>query len=142
MEEEADELVESLAGSLGEVLRIRQGHAAACILNGHTAKGLQLLRRLWQQFPTAPSRSDTELYLLTYQLGRRGHEDDELAVLRFITQEFPGSDGAWLDLAKVHERRGEIESSRAACAEALEVNPDNTDAAALLEQLARRKPAG
>ena len=140
--EETDELVEALVGSTGEVLRIRQGYAIACILNGQTAKGLQLLRSLWTLFPTAPSRSDTELYFLTYQLGRRGHEEDELTVLRFITEEFPGSDGAWLDLARAYERRGEIESSRAACAEALEVNPDNTDAAALLEQLARRKPAG
>jgi tetratricopeptide (TPR) repeat protein len=98
-------------------------------------RGLQLLRSLWQRFPTAPSWSDTQVEILAYQLGRREQEEDELAVFRFITEEFPGSDGAWLNLAKSYERRSELERSREACAEALRLNPDNSDAGELLERL-------
>ncbi len=140
--EEADALCEALVESLQEELRIRQGYATACILNGQTAKGLQLLRSLWQQYPSAPSRSDAWLWILTYQLGRRSAGDAELAVFRFITEEFPTSDGAWLDLARAYEGRGKLERSREASAKALEINPDNTEAAELLERLEEAQGPG
>ena len=140
--EEADALCEALVESLQEELRIRQGYATACILNGQMDKGLQLLRSLWQKYPSAPSRSDAWLTMLSYQLGKRSEAHAELAVLRFITEEFPTSDGAWLDLARAYEGRGELERSREASTKALEINPDNADASELLERLEQIQEPG
>jgi tetratricopeptide (TPR) repeat protein len=122
--------------------------AAEAIIREYRTQGLRAAVAKMETLLGEPSDSHylelSELLVFCGELIGAGRleEADELSVLRFITEEFPGSGGAWLDLARAYERRSEIESSRAACAEALELNPDDAEAATLLERLVRRKPAG
>ena len=54
---------------------------------------------------------------------------------RFITRQFPESDQARADLAAAFERLGERDQTIESCRSALTLNPDNSDAKALLERL-------
>lgn len=136
--ESAQEFYETLLATLPDQLRIRQGYAVANILNGRAQEGLELLLDVWKDFPEASSRSYDALGILPYQLSNKHRPDDELQVRRFIAEQFPKSDAALLDLARAYEIRGEIQLALNSCVLALEINPDNTDAAELKAQLEKR----
>ena len=61
---------------------------------------------MWAQFP---SKKSEDMFIITFQLRRESRKEDELAVLRFITHEFPDSGLAHYWLAEALEHYGNIE---------------------------------
>lgn len=131
--QEAADLVNALQGVLDEPFRIQQGYATACILNGLPESGVDELGRLWQEHPD--SRSELQASWLTYQLSRKSRPHDEVALHRFVVDQFPESDKAWTELAAAYHRVGDVSHSIDACNSALALNPKNERAIELLEKL-------
>jgi tetratricopeptide (TPR) repeat protein len=78
------------------------------------------------------------MYLNTFQLRRESRREDELAVLRFLTLEFPDFGLAHFWLADTHEHYGNIEEAVKSCTKALELKPTFEDAIAMQKRLASK----
>jgi tetratricopeptide (TPR) repeat protein len=130
--EEAEKLYVALLESIPEEFRIKQGYAITCILNGQASQGLDLIKEMWTQFP---SKKSEDMFISTFQLRRESRMEDELAVLRFITHEFPGSGLAHFWLADAFEHYGNIEEALKHCTKALELKPSFEDAIEMLKRL-------
>ncbi len=130
--DDAEKLYDALLRVFPEEFRIKQGYAAACMINGRTSRGLGLMKELWTQFPTSRS---AELWIVTYQLRIESRKEDELAVLQFITREFPDSPYAFFNLAEAYEHYGDIEQAVLNCRKALELKADFVDAVDMLKRL-------
>ena len=130
--DEAEQLYAALLQSIPEEFRIKQGYAITCILNGQASQGLDLIKEMWAQFPSEKSE---DMNIITFQLRRESSKDDELAVLKFFTLEFPDSGLAHFWLADAHEHYGNIEEAVKSCAKALELKPDFKDAVEMLKRL-------
>ncbi|UCE40422.1 MAG: PD40 domain-containing protein [Candidatus Aminicenantes bacterium] len=130
--EDSEILYMALLKSIPEKFRIKQGYAISCILNGHVPKGLDLIKEMWAQFP---SKKSEDMFLITFQLRQESRMDDELAVLQFITLEFPDSGLAHFWLADAHEHYGNIEEAVKSCMKALELKPGFEDAVEMQKRL-------
>jgi len=133
--EESEQLYAALLQTIPEEFRIKQGYAITCILNGQVPKGLDLIKEMWAQFP---SKKSEDMFIITFQLRRESRKEDELAVLRFITLEFPDSGLAHFWLADAHEHYGNIEEAVKSCTKALELKPNFEDAIAMQKRLASK----
>ncbi len=130
--DEAEQLYAALLQSIPEEFRIKQGYAITCILNGQVPKGLDLIKEMWAQFPSEKSE---DMFIITFQLRRESRKEDELAVLQFITLEFPDSGLAHYWLAEAHEHYGNIEEAVKSCTKALELKPNFEDALEMHKRL-------
>jgi len=130
--EESEQLYVALLKSIPEEFRIKQGYAITCILNGQASQGLDLIKEMWTQFPSEKSE---DMYIITFQLRRESRKEDELAVLRFFTLEFPDSAWAHFNLAEAHEHYENIEEAVRYCTKALELNPAFEDALEMRKRL-------
>jgi len=130
--EESEQLYRALLKSLPEKSRIMQGYAMTCIMNGQASKGLNLIKEMWAQFPATKSE---DMIIITLQLRRKSMEEDELAVLEFITREFPDSGLAHFWLADAQEYYGNIEEAFKNCTKVLELNPEFEDAVEMRRRL-------
>jgi tetratricopeptide (TPR) repeat protein len=133
--EESERLYAELLESIPEEIRIRQGYAVACILNGQAAKGLDLMKELWTEFPSA---KPVDRFMINFQLRRKSRKEDELSVLQFFTHEFPDSGLAYFWLAEAQEHYGNIEEALKNCLKALELNPDFEDAVNMRNRLSSK----
>ncbi|MFC2167111.1 tetratricopeptide repeat protein [Acidobacteriota bacterium] len=129
---QADEFYETLLSVFPEISRIMLGYSVACILNGRTAYGLDLMKIFWSQFP---DRKSEDVFIITYQLRNKSKKEDELEVLQFFTVEFPDSGLAHYWLAEAHEHYGNVEEALKYCARALELKPAFEDAVAMQKRL-------
>ena len=91
-------------------------------------------KSLWQ-WVDQTAFSEPGVRILSYQLRAKSRQEDELLVLRFVSEEFPDSEWAWLDLAEALERAGELEQALEHCRKTLELNPGNAEAAEMLARL-------
>jgi hypothetical protein len=130
---DAQQFYKALLETLPDTYRIRLSYAVANILNGNTATGLDLLRAHWRQFPSA--KSEGSMGILSHYLSSYSKTEDELLLLKFCTTEFPDSYDAFFNLAQAHVRLGNRVEALQACRKSLELKPDFTDAAELLEEL-------
>jgi hypothetical protein len=130
--EDSEKLYMALLKLIPEEFRIMQGYAITCILNGQVPKGLDLIKEMWAQFP---SKKSEDMFIITFQLRRESREEDELAVLRFITHEFPDSGLAHFWLADAHEHYGNIEEAVKSCTKAMELKPGFEDALEMQKRL-------
>lgn len=130
--EDSEKLYMALLKLIAEEFRIKQGYAITCILNGQVPKGLNLIKEMWTQFPSEKSE---DMFIITFQLRRESRKEDELAVLRFITQEFPDSGLAYFWLADAHEHYGNFEEAFKNCTRALELKPSFEDAVEMRKRL-------
>lgn len=130
--DQADKFYEALLSVFPEDARIMLGYSVACILNGRTTKGLEVMKDFWARFP---DRKSDEMFMITYQLRNKSRKDEELEVLQFGTDEFPGSAKAFYFLAEACGHYEETERAIENCRKALELKPDFDEAAALLEKL-------
>ncbi len=133
--EEPQQLYAALLKSIPEEFRIKQGYAMTCIMNGQVSKGLDLMKEMWTQFP---SKKSEDMFMISFQLRRKSRMEDELAVLRFMTLEFPDSGLDHYNLAEAHEHYGNIEEAIKSCMKALELNPDFKDAVEMRKRLASK----
>jgi len=131
--EESEKLYVALLKLIPEEFRIKQGYAITCILNGQASRGLDLIKEMWAQFPSEKSE---DMNIITFQLRRESRKEDELAVLQFITLEFPYSGLAHLWLAEAHEHYGNIKEAIKYCTKALELKPAFEDAVEMRKRLA------
>lgn len=129
---DAERLYRALLEIQVDRFRLDQGYAVTCIMNGQTAKGLELLGRVWEEHP---SRRSTDDFMLPFQLRMKGRTEDELAVLRFLASESPDSAFAHFDLAAALERRGLVDEALRRCRTALELRPSWDDAIRMQERL-------
>ena len=130
--EESEKLYVTLLKLIPEEFRIKQGYAITCILNGQASQGLDLIKEMWAQFP---SQKSEDMNIITFQLRRESRKEDELAVLRFFTLEFPDSAWAHFNLAEAHEHYENIEEAVRYCTKALELNPAFEDALEMRKRL-------
>jgi tetratricopeptide (TPR) repeat protein len=130
--EESEKLYMALLKLIPEEFRIKQGYAITCILNGQVPKGLDLIKEMWAQFPSEKSE---DMFIITFQLRRESRKEDELAVLRFISLEFPDSGLAHFWLAEAHEHYGDIEEAFKNCTKVLELKPAFEDAVEMRKRL-------
>jgi len=130
--DQADKFYETLLSVFPEDSRIMLGYSVACILNGRTAYGLELMKIFWSQFP---DRRSEDVFMITYQLRNKSKKEDELEVLKFFTRELPDSAYAFFNLAEAYGFYGDTEQAIENCKKALELKPDLEDAAVLLETL-------
>ena len=133
--EEAEQLYAALLQSIPEEFRIKQGYAITCILNGQASRGLDLIKEMWAQFPSEKSE---DMFIITFQLRIESRKEDELAVLRFITLEFPDSGLAHFLLAEAHEHYGNVGEAVKSCAKALELKQNFEGAIAMQKRLASK----
>jgi len=75
------------------------------------------------------------MYIITFQLRGESKKEDELAVLRFFTLEFPDSAFAHFNLAEAYEHYGNIKVAIKNCTKALELNPTFEDALEMQKRL-------
>jgi tetratricopeptide (TPR) repeat protein len=127
-----DVLYETLLSVFPEYSRILLGYSVACIINGRVAHGLELMKEYWARFP---DRKSDEIFMITYQLRNKSQKEDELEVLQFATDEFPGSAKAFYFLAEAYGHYGDTKHAIEKCRKALELKPDFYEAAALLKRL-------
>ncbi len=130
--EESEQLYVALLESFPEEFRIKQGYAITCIMNRQVSKGLDLMKEMWNQFPSLKSE---DLFMISFQLRRMLRKEDELAVLQFITLEFPGSGLDYYNLAEAHEHYGNIKEAIRYCTKTLELKPDFEDALEMRKRL-------
>lgn len=133
--EESEQLYVALLKSIPEEFRIKQGYAMTCIMNGKVSKGLDLMKKMWTQFPSVKSE---DMFMINFQLRRKSRMEDELAVLRFMTLEFPDSGLDHYNLAEAHEHYGNLEEAVKYCTKALELNPAFEDAVEMRKRLASK----
>jgi len=132
----AEKFYESLLNILPDEFRIKQGWVTVCLFNGLASKGLTQLRELWARYPD--SKSAQALEALVSCLNFLEKTDDELALLQFITQEFPDWYIAYYDLALALNRKVNVEQALKNCKKSLELKPDFTDAQNLLKELGEK----
>ncbi len=130
--DQADKFYKTLLSVFPEDSRIMLGYSVACIMNGRTTYGLELMKEFWSQFP---GRKSEDVFIITYQLRNKSRKEDELEVLQFVTDEFPGSAYAFYYLAEAYSHYGDTEYAIEKCRKALELKPDFDDAATLLKKL-------
>jgi tetratricopeptide (TPR) repeat protein len=130
---DAEQFYAALLETLPDTFRIRQGYAIAQMLNGATAKGLDLLRAHWSEYPSA--KSEGSMGTLIHHLSAYSKTDDELLLLKFCTTEFPDSYKAFFNLAQAHSRLGNRDEALQACRRSLELKPGFADAVELLKEL-------
>ncbi len=130
---DAEVFYRALLENRPETRRIRQGFATACILNGRAERGLELLGNLWLEVPGLKSEGELEPVVST--LGFMGRTGDETAILEFIVREFPSSHQAHFNLAGARYRDHDTDGAIEHCRRAVELKPDFTEAARLLEEL-------
>jgi tetratricopeptide (TPR) repeat protein len=127
------EFYEALLETLPDTFRIKQGYALANILNGSTAKGLDLWGEAWEEYPSA--KSEDSMGMLPWQLSAYSKTDDELLLLQFYARQFPDSYKAFYSLAQAYSRLGDREQAIQSCRRSLELKPDFADAVQLLDSL-------
>ena len=133
--EDSQQLYLALLQSVPEEFRIKQGYAITCVLKGQVRQGLDLIKEMWTQFPSEKSE---DMFIITFQLRRESRREDELAVLQFITREFPGSGLAHFWLAEAHEHYGDLNEAFEYCLKALELRPDFIAADEMQKRLASK----
>jgi tetratricopeptide (TPR) repeat protein len=135
---DAEELQRALAATLPSALRIKEGFAQICMMNGQVSKGMEILRELDSEDPsfdlkrTLPSFG----YLLTQYPDKA---EDALELLQLTVEMFPDSSFAYYSLARLYSDRGDTEKAIEACKKCLELEPNHGDAHTLLERLERQK---
>ncbi len=134
---DAEVFSRALADVLPQGLRIKEGFAHILMMNGQTAKGLEILKDLDSEDPSFDLEDSLSSlgYLLTLYPEK---SDEALALLRFTVQEFPESSFAYFSLARLHRDRGEIEQAIRYCKKYLEMEPNSGDAAEMLAALEGR----
>jgi hypothetical protein len=109
----------------------RQGVAAA----------VREYERVRQEDPARVLFNDEPMRELGWDLMSQGRLDAALEVLTLNVEAYPGSSGAHGMLAEAYDRIGEREQAIESCRTALELDPDNEDAARLLTQIGSRAPS-
>lgn len=133
--EDSEQLYKTLLKVLPERLIIKQGYAMTCIMNDVVAKGLNLLKEIWDE---DSSHKPEDLYMIPFHLRRKSRKDDELAVLQFFVQAFPGSGLDHFNLAEAHEYYGNVREAVIQCKKVLTLIPDFQDAIEMEKRLAGR----
>jgi cytosine/adenosine deaminase-related metal-dependent hydrolase len=135
-------------------LRIKQGHVlevppekpsvAAALLpialergaNAATEEYARLLREQSDKFEFG----EAEINRLGYELLRREKFPDAILVFDYNTKLFPSSANAWDSLAEGYMRSGDRDRAIANYRKSIELNPQNRNAAAMLQKLGAAPP--
>ncbi len=134
---EADRFHQALLGALPKELEIQLGLAQIYAMNGHISRSVELLKKLDSEQPAFDMEDHlaTFGYLLTQYPEKA---DDALKILELTIQEFPDSAFAYFGLAKLYRDRGDTDEAIRHCKKCLELEPNNGDAASMLERLEKK----
>jgi hypothetical protein len=130
--EDADRFYQVLLNSFPDDYRIRLGFAAICTMNGLVDKGLSLYK---EALADNPSEIRWEVQLRGNDLVLFSKFEEALRVFQFNVEEFPDWPLAYTRLAGFYEQRGDNDNALLNCRKALELNPDDRAAKAMLERL-------
>lgn len=92
-------------------------------------------RRLREEDPESWSFAENELNMLGYQLLARDRVDDAIAVFELNVEAYPEAFNTYDSLAEGYMTAGRTAAAIANYERSLELNPDNANAAAMLERL-------
>ena len=92
-------------------------------------------RQLKKEEPEGWSFSENELNLFGYQLLARDRTDDAIVILELNVEAFPEAFNTYDSLAEAYMLSGRTEPAIANYERSLELNPDNTNAVAMLARL-------
>lgn len=104
----------------------------------HEAEGIAAALRRLREMHVQPDRFYVlypELDTYAYRLMLAGELDDALEIFLVLAELFPDSDVAYDSLGEVYVRLGDTEAAIASFERALELNPENTNAARRLAEL-------
>lgn len=106
------------------------------IVNNGIDAAIQQYRSLKQSAPQAyPFEDENQLNQLGYTLMRYNRTDDALAVFHLNAEVFPSSWNVYDSLGEAYLNTGDREQAMAFYQKSLNLNPENTNAAELLEDL-------
>jgi tetratricopeptide (TPR) repeat protein len=129
---DSESFYEALLGTLSEGHRIELGYSLLWTMKGSVDEGLAMLK---EALVGNPSDLRWEVHLRVNDLLLSSRYEDALKALRFNVEEFPDWPLAYTKLALFHEERGDRNKALENCLKALELNPDDREANALLRRL-------
>jgi tetratricopeptide (TPR) repeat protein len=134
-EDKADE-AETLYSTLRETFdafRIQHGYAQILARHSQMERALALMEDL----DNAGEEIDLQVTLIYffYDLKARGNVEDAIAALNASIERFPDVYHPYCHLARLYESKGEIDKARNICEQAIELNPEFTEAKEILERL-------
>ncbi len=134
---EAERFHRSLAATLPKELKMELGLAQIYAMNGYISVAIELLKELSSEDPAFDMEDNlaTFGYLLTQYPEKA---DDALKILEFTVEEFPDSAFAYYGLAKLYRDRGDTKEAIRHLKKCLVLEPNNGDAASMLERLEKQ----
>ena len=117
-------LIQSICAPMTEVL-VRDGIEAA----------VTRYRQLKKEQPEGWSFAENELNMLGYQLLGRDRVDDAIVIFELNVEAFPEGFNTYDSLAETYMAAGRSEAAIANYERSLELNPDNTNAVAMLARI-------
>jgi tetratricopeptide (TPR) repeat protein len=113
--------------------RIQHGYAQILSRHGQLERAISLMEEL----DNAGEEIDLQVTLIYffYDLKARGNVEDAITALKASIERFPDVYHPYCHLARLYESKGELSKAKEACAHAIELNPDFTDAREVLERL-------
>jgi tetratricopeptide (TPR) repeat protein len=134
---EADRFHQTLLSYLPKELEMKLGLAQIYAMNGYISGTIERLKELAEEDPAFDLEDNlaTLGYLLTQYPEKA---DDALKILEFTVEEFPDSAFVYYSLARLYSDRGDIDEAVRHCKKCLELEPNNGDAASMLERLEKQ----
>jgi glyoxylase-like metal-dependent hydrolase (beta-lactamase superfamily II) len=126
------ELYASLTGDLRQSICAPMTEA---LTDGGVAAAVATYRRLWADEPERWSFAENELNTLGYQLLFRDKVDEAIAVLELNVEAYPDAFNTYDSLGEAYMTAGRTAPAIANYERSLELNPDNTNASAMLARL-------
>jgi tetratricopeptide (TPR) repeat protein len=135
--DDSNRFYEALLNTLPDQYRIKLGYAIVFTMNGSVDKGLAMLK---EALSDHPSELRWEVLFRADDLIRSSRFDEASRALQFNVEEFPEWPLAYIRLAEFYEERGDKDKALENGRKALVLDPDNSDATAMLERLERPDP--
>ena len=136
--EDADQFCSALYEMLPNDLKIKEGYACICAMNGHVSKSLKIFEELNSEDPDFNLSDALSAlgYLFTLYPDKT---QDALSILYFTVEKFPEDPWAYYSLARVYRKLGDLDKAIKNCRKALEIRPSVGDVSQLLERLQMEK---
>jgi glyoxylase-like metal-dependent hydrolase (beta-lactamase superfamily II) len=131
-----DWTTELYASLTGDVQRSISAPITEALMQDGVDAAIAAYRRLEADEPERWSFAENELNTLGYQLLFRDMVDEAIAVLELNVEAYPDAFNTYDSLGEAHMTAGDNEQAIANYRRSLELNPDNTNATAMLTRLA------
>ncbi len=119
----------------GKPIPISEEELLSLFRQGKVEQGISVYKENRKKFPDRFIFSEHSMNLLGYQLMYQKKMETALQVLELNAKEYPDSFNVWDSLAECHMKSGNKDLARKYYKKSLELNPENQNAAKMLESL-------